>query len=171
MSPEDQLTPEQADRLERFIRVRVRFTAGYLVLMFAVMLVVMVILARQHPDRHPSPWVLTALVVGPPLLLGLGSILIIRRVLLRPTATRRFIVSGDATDRRRVVRRLQKGQPLEPGDHETAQAQVDTLSRQRRVIWLVIPLGIEAAPRLKPCGSRRLTTCSAELVTPGPIIE
>lgn len=62
--------------------------------------------------------------------------------MLLPGATRRSIVSGDVKDRRRVVRLLHKGQPLEPQDRAIAQAQVDGCRRQRWVIWLVIPLGI-----------------------------
>jgi hypothetical protein len=36
---------------------------------------------------------------------------------------------------------------------------------------LVTPLGMPAAPRLKPCGSRRLTNWSALCDTPGPMKE
>ena len=140
-SPEDQLNPEQAERLQKFVRVRVLIVVGFVVAQLAVLLGTTVVLGRDHPDRHPNPWFLSALIVGLPLLIGGAFMLTIRRMLL-PGATRRSIVSGDVKDRRRVVRLLHKGQPLEPEDRAIAQAQVDTVRRQRRLIWFAIPLGI-----------------------------
>ncbi len=140
-SPRDELTPEQADRLRRFIRLRVIICGSYAAILTAILLVTLVVLARQHPDRHPNPWVLSGLVFGLPLLIAVTLLITIRRLLLRPTPVR-LIVSGDAKDRRRVGRRLRKGLPLEECDRPIGQAQVDVLHRQRRLIWLLVPLGI-----------------------------
>lgn len=140
-SPEDELTPEQADRLQKFVRVRVLIVVGYVIVLLAVLLGTTVVLGRQHPDRHPSPWFLSALIVGLPLLIGGAFLLTLRRMLL-PGATRRSIVSGDIKDRRRVVRLVHKGRPIEGEDRAIAQAQVDLVHGQRRLIRFAIPLGI-----------------------------